>query len=91
MTTRTTSQPITFRRPFFLRAFDSEQPAGTYVVDTEEELIESLSFPAWRRVATTILLKRNGSAEHLRIDPVDLEAACARDAAQTVNNFQENL
>ena len=54
MTTRTTSRTIAFRRPFLLRGFDSERPAGAYVVDTEEELLESLSFPAWTRVATTI-------------------------------------
>jgi hypothetical protein len=44
MTTRTTSRTIVFRRPFLLRGFDSEQPAGVYVIDTEEKLLESLSF-----------------------------------------------
>lgn len=89
MTTRTTNRTITFRRPFLLSGFESEQPAGAYVVDTEEELLESISFPAWRRVATTIRLQRNGTTEYLRIDPVELDDASAKDAAQSSSTLQE--
>ena len=91
MTMRTTSRTIAFRRPFLLRGFEFEQPAGAYIVDTEEELMESLSFPVWKRVATSIWLRDNGTTEYLRIDPADLDAACARDGTQTVNNRQEYL
>ena len=37
-------------------AIDGVQPPGTYTVETEEELIEGLSFPAYRRKATVMLL-----------------------------------
>ena len=47
---------MTFTRPFSLRGTVGPQPAGSYVVETDEELIEGLSFPAYRRVATTIFL-----------------------------------
>ena len=36
---RTSRESVTFARPFSLRGVGSVQPAGTYVVETEEELI----------------------------------------------------
>ncbi len=90
MATRTTRQTVTFRRPFLLTGFESEQPAGDYVVDTEEEFLESISFPAWRRVATTIRLGRNGTTEYLPIDPVELDDARAKDATQSSSNPQKS-
>jgi hypothetical protein len=52
---RTTRESITFDHPFSLAAVDKLQPAGTYAVDIDEELIEGLSFLAYRRVATNHL------------------------------------
>lgn len=52
MTTRTTKSMVTFTRPFNLTGFDGEQPAGSYSVETDEELLEGVSFPAYRRMAT---------------------------------------
>ncbi len=79
MTTRTTSRTMTFVHPFKLTGMDGEQPAGRYVVETDEELLEGLSFPAYRRVATYLTLPRqvNGvpTSEMIRVDPVELEAA----------------
>ena len=46
---RTSRKRVTFRRPFSLSGIDEVQPAGTYMVETSEELIEGLSFPVWRR------------------------------------------
>ena len=50
---------------------------------TDEELIEGLSFPAYRRVSTAIFVPApSGSAvEMVPIDPLDLQAAQERDAA----------
>ena len=50
---------------------------------TDEELIEGLSFPAYRRVSTAIFVPApSGSAvEMVTIDPLDLQAAQERDAA----------
>ena len=50
MTMRTSRRTVTFARPFSLRGIETEQPAGTYAVETDEELLEGLSFPAYRRL-----------------------------------------
>lgn len=84
MTLRTIRKTVTFTRPFSLSGIETVQPAGTYEVETDEELLEGVSFPAYRRVATTIFLPpQPGSmvfAEMATIDPLDLEAAQERDA-----------
>jgi hypothetical protein len=60
-------------------AVDDLQPAGTYMIDIDEELIEGLSFLAYRRVATTIYLplyqRNQGSVQAIRVDPQELAAA----------------
>ena len=56
MTTRTTTTTATFRRPFLLNGAEHASPAGDYQVVTDEELIEGLSFLAYRRVMTAIFL-----------------------------------
>jgi hypothetical protein len=59
-------------------------PAGTYTVETDEELIPGLSFPAYRRIVTLIFLRsrRGGPVveEVANIDPLELQAAQERDA-----------
>ena len=73
---RTTRQIVTFDQPFFLSAADDVQPAGSYAVDVDEELIEGLSFLAYQRVATTIYLPLGhggtGSVQAIRVDPGEL-------------------
>ena len=73
---RTTRQNVTFDQPFSLYAVDEVQPAGTYAVDVDEELIEGLSFLAYQRVATTIYLPLlhggAGSVQAIRVDPGEL-------------------
>lgn len=84
MTTRTSSKTVTFMRPFRLRAMDNEHPAGSYTVETDEERLDTPSVPAYRRLATFIRLPlRRGApgSETILIDPADLDAALARDAA----------
>ena len=85
MTTRTSRTTVTFARPFSLGGIDEVLPAGSYAVETDEELIEGLSFLAYRRISTTILLpslsRRSASVEVVTIDPRDLEAARLKDAA----------
>ena len=59
-------------------------PPGNYVVVTDEDLVEGLSFPVYRRVSTTMMIpaqNRPSSVEMLTIDPRDLNAAQERDAA----------
>jgi hypothetical protein len=83
MPIRTSSKTVTFGRPFWLKGVDRTLPAGDYRVMTDEELIEGLSFPVYRRVSTMILVPaaQPSSVEMVTIDPADLEAAQDRDAA----------
>ncbi len=82
MTVRTSRKSITFTRPFSLSGIDGVQPAGTYTVETDEELLPGLSFPAYRRLATLMVLRSRGGApvEVANIDPLELQAAQERDA-----------
>jgi hypothetical protein len=76
---RTTRETVTFDHPFSLCAVDGVQPAGTYTVETDEDLIEGVSFLAYRRVATTIYLPLRcggpGSLQAVRVDPRELDEA----------------
>jgi hypothetical protein len=79
---RTKRITLTFRNAFQLKAVDRVLPAGAYEIVTDEELIESLSFPVYRRVASWIMAPARGggsSTEMLAIDPADIMAAHARD------------
>ena len=85
MTTRTTEAMITFHQPFCLKGVDRELPPADYRVVTDEELIEGLSFAAYRRVSTAIFVPApSGSAvEMVPIDPLDLQVAQERDATMS--------
>lgn len=96
MSTRTTKVTVTFKRPFNLSGFDGVQPAGSYSVETDEELLDGVSFPAYRRMATMMQLEgnaisRGGVIQVAVIDPKQLEAALAVDAAhnQAYDEFAE--
>jgi hypothetical protein len=85
MALRTKRETVAFTQPFSLRGLDGVQPAGRYTVETDEELIEGLSFPAYRRVATLMFLPSRPGGTLLGqiaiIDPRELQAAQARDTA----------
>lgn len=80
---RTASYDVTFQRPFLLTGFETLQAAGTYTVDTVEELINSISFVGWKRVLSTIQLPQGGATEYVRIDSSELSEALIRDGAQS--------
>lgn len=78
---RVTYRKVTFRRPFRLAGLDGRQPAGTYTVETEEELLETLSAPVYRRTGTLIHVTSGpGVKQGLPISPDDLDRALAMDA-----------
>ena len=81
--TRTREQTWTFNKAFMLKGVDRLLPPGSYRVMTDEELIEGLSFPVYRRVATMMFVPgRNGSSlEMVTIEPAELQAAHERDGA----------
>jgi hypothetical protein len=85
MTVRTTSKTVTFMHPFSLTGTDELLPAGTYTVETDEELLQPSSFPAYRRIATLLRLERTTGrvlTQIVETNPVELAAALARDAQQ---------
>jgi len=83
MTLRTTQKDVTFQKPFSLAGLEEVLPAGVYVVDTEEELIEGLSFTAYQRTNTTIHLQPKSADSAIKrsmtLSPTELEAALLRD------------
>ena len=85
MMERTTTTTAGFAHPFMLGNDEGPFPAGTYVIETDEELIPGLSFPAYRRIRTTITVpigRGSHTALHaLTIAPTELEKALKLDAA----------
>ena len=84
MTVRTTSKTVTFVHAFNLSGMDETQPAGTYTVETDEELLQTLSLPAYKRISTLIRLPARPRStlmtQIVEVDPLELAAALARDA-----------
>ena len=68
MTVRTSSKTVTFAHPFLLKGVDRILGAGDYRVVTDEELIEELSFPVYRRVATMIFVPADSQNPPLSLD-----------------------
>jgi hypothetical protein len=84
MTIRSRRETITFRHPFRIKGIDRSLPAGDYEVITDEEMIEGLSFAAYRRVATMILVPsappHSSATEMISVGSVDLSDAQRVDA-----------
>jgi len=85
MTIRSRREIVTFKHAFQMRGVDRLLPAGAYEVITDEEMIEGLSFPSYRRVATMIMVpaaqSRGSSMEMVSIGSVDLADAQRIDAS----------
>jgi hypothetical protein len=79
VTIRTTKRVMSFTQPFELAGIDGLCPAGSYDIVTDEEAIEGLSFLAWRRIATTILIRRNGDTQAVPVEPPELRFLKLRD------------
>ena len=83
MSDRTTETSVTFRHAFKLTSFDTEQPAGTYRLVTDEEEVLGLSFLAYRRTATllhTPPISTAGTHRVFPVDPAELANALEADA-----------
>lgn len=85
MAIRTTETTVTFGRPFTLSAVEGRQPAGTYLLVTDEEQIPDLSFVAFRRMTTMLHLPADpvpGCTRHVVcVDPAELSEALRTDAS----------
>lgn len=96
MTMRSSESVVTFSHPFRLSGYPDELPEGEYVVVVEEELLQGLSFEAYRRTGTYLTVQGKGRpADRSETRPITqkaLEAALDRDrtfaaqAAQGANN-----
>ncbi len=87
MTLRTHRETLTFAHPFTLSRVDDVQAPGAYTVQTDEELLQGLSFLAYRRVATVIFVPhRHGgpsSLQAITVDPHELADTLERDGSGT--------
>ena len=85
MTFRSRRETVTFKHDFQIRGIDRLLPAGAYEIITDEEMIEGLSFPSFRRVATMIMVPAAHSGgstmEMVSIGSVDLADAQRIDAS----------
>ena len=80
--TRTRRSTLSFRHAFMLKGVDRLLPPGDYELVSDEELIEDISFPVYRRVASWIMAPgegRNPTTEMLVVDPAELAAAQKND------------
>ena len=82
MAVRTTRSVVTFSQPFRLPGLDDALPAGTYDIDTEEEIIEGNERSVYLRTATRLFIRTPGRVEIMTIDPHQIQAALARDRTQ---------
>ena len=82
--TRSRRETLTFKHPFRIKGIDRQLPAGAYEGVSDEELIEGLSFPCFRRVATMIMIPgappHHQSTEMISISSIDLADAQQADA-----------
>jgi len=74
MLSRTRAEDVTFAHPFTLQGEPTPFPAGAYTVATEEELIQDLSFPAYRRVSTTLMAAGDRTGSFAGVTEVDPRA-----------------
>ena len=92
MSVRTTLKSVKFNNSFWLNGVDSILPAGTYLIETDEETVAEIPFEAYRRVRTTItILTKTGWWEVFTIEPQDLEAALSRDLNTTEKSNAEQF
>lgn len=58
---RSSRKVMTFPQPFTLSGYADELPSGEYEVVVEEELLHGLSFEAYRKTATYVIVPRKGA------------------------------
>jgi hypothetical protein len=94
MTMRSTRSTVTFSNPFTLSGYPGDLPPSDYEVLVEEELLQGLSFEAYRRTATYLTVRGRGShagrSELRAISEKDLKEALSRDAATTETNIHSD-
>jgi hypothetical protein len=80
MRDRSSENSVRFRGAFTLKGVDRPLPAGVYRIVTDEAALDGISFLAYQRVSTSIVVPiGEGSEEITPIEPHELEAALQRD------------
>lgn len=86
MTMRSRREIVHFEHPFRIGGIDRELPPGDYEVITDEEMIEGLSFPSFRRIATMIMVSgvppQRAVTEMISISAAELSDAQRADASR---------
>jgi hypothetical protein len=95
MALRSTTSTVTFQHPFVLSGYTDELPAGDYDVTVHEELLEGLSFAAYRRTATFLTVRgrgrRAGRVELRSTSERDLETLLGLDRGTATQNSETAL
>lgn len=85
MTMRSRREMVHFKHPFRIKGVDRQLAPGAYEIITDEEMIEGLSFPCFRRVATMMMVPgappQRSAMEMISISPADLSDARRIDAS----------
>jgi hypothetical protein len=83
VTIRSRNETVVFNRPFHLKGVERLLPAGAYEVVSDDEMIEGLSFPCYRRVSTMIMVPGEppnaADTEMITISAIDLSDAQRND------------
>ena len=83
MTIRSHTDTVVFDHPFRLKGLDRLLPAGSYQVLTDEEMIEELSFPCFRRLQTMIMVPGEwpfaSAIEMIETNPIELSGVQLND------------
>ena len=97
MLTRSTRSKVTFSNDVTIGDNQRELPAGTYEIVVEEELIQGLSFEAYRRTATYLMVRGRGSnagqtTMHMTTkEELEHAMACDRALSETTNDSEAAL
>lgn len=88
MNTRSSTSLVVFKHPFVLPGSPEEFPAGQYELLVEEELLDGLSFPAFRETAAFLLIfgpsLGSGPKEMRSTTRADVQVALEHDAELAV-------
>lgn len=91
MTKRMNKRQVVFQHPFLLDEAEEEFPAGAYVVETEEESLDGISFRAFRRIATRLIrhppIGTFKPTKYWIVDPKGLDAALEIDSKHNASGI----
>lgn len=80
MEPRITTSIVAFSHPFLIPGHEGELPAGRYEFLVEEELVQGLSFEAYRRTGSWLMVGGSGGSREMRaVSPSDLKAVLEHD------------